>query len=115
MQIENGTLEPETVMSVRNELHYRKNSVVARALLQVSTGTVDIMAFDQGLGITQHVLGLDALVLVLEGNLEIVISSETHLLESEDVFLIPAGKVHSMKAQSPTKIILVTFKETAPD
>ncbi len=111
MKLANGTLKPEKVVNIRKELNYQKQSVVSRALLEVASGAIDIMALDTGLGIAKHVFKQDALLLVLEGNLKIEMSSGVHILEKEDAFLIPEGKSHSMLAVVPTKILLITFAE----
>lgn len=111
MNLVNGTLEPEKVVNISKELFYQKQSVVSRALLEVSSGKIDIMALDTGLGMAKHVFKLDTLILVLEGSLKIEMASGVRVLDREDVFLIPEGKSHSLSAVVPTKLLWITFGE----
>jgi len=112
MNIKNGTIEPEKIINIRSELPYRKQSVVSRALLEITSGNIDIMALDEGLGISEHVFKLDTLMIVLEGKLNIKMSSGEFILKKEEALLIPACKAHSIHAIVQTKVLVITFKDT---
>ena len=55
-------------------VNYQDGAIVSRELVKKPTGTVTVFAFDEGQGLSEHTAPFDALVQVLEGEVEIVIS-----------------------------------------
>ena len=53
---------------------YQEGSVVSRTLIEKKTGTVTLFAFDAGQGLSEHTAPFDALVHLLDGQAEVVIS-----------------------------------------
>ena len=48
---------------------------------------------------------------VVDGEAEITISGEPHLVKAGDVLLLPAGEPHAIKAITPFKMMLIMIKE----
>ena len=67
-------------------------------------------AFDDGQGLSEHTAPFDALVHVLDGRVEIVISGKPLILEKEDMVIMPANKPHSLRALEKFKIILTMIR-----
>jgi quercetin dioxygenase-like cupin family protein len=74
------------------------------------TGTVTLFAFDKGEGLSEHTAPFDALVEVLEGEVEITISKQPLTLRQGDAVIMPAGEPHALKALSRFKMLLVMVK-----
>ena len=55
-------------------VEYQKGAVVSRTLLDKTAGTVTLFAFDEGQGLSEHTTPYDALVSVIDGEVEITIA-----------------------------------------
>jgi quercetin dioxygenase-like cupin family protein len=55
-------------------IEYQKGTVVSKTLINKSAGTVTLFAFDKGEGLSEHAAPYDAMVQILEGEVEIKIS-----------------------------------------
>ena len=94
-----------------NELvDYQYGSVVSREIIRKSTGTVTLFAFDEGQGLSEHTAPFDALVYVVEGEVEFNISSKAYHLNQGEVVILPANEPHALKALSKFKMLLVMIK-----
>ena len=89
---------------------YQEGSVVSREIIKKSTGTVTIFAFDQDQGLSEHTAPFDALVQVVEGETEIVISGQPHRLHGGEIILMPAGQPHALKAITRFKMVLTMIR-----
>ena len=89
---------------------YQDGSIVSREIIKKSTGSVTIFAFDEGQGLSEHTAPFDALVQVVEGETEIVISGHSHRLQRGEMILMPAGQPHSLKALTRFKMILAMIR-----
>ena len=91
-------------------LDYQNNAVVSRELLNKPTGTVTLFAFDRDQGLSEHSAPFDALVQILEGEMEIRISGQSHSVHTGDYIVMPANDPHALKAQTPVKMLLTMIK-----
>jgi len=55
---------------------YQEKSIVSRTLIDKKVGTVTLFAFDEGQGLSEHTTPFDALVYLLDGEVEITISGK---------------------------------------
>jgi quercetin dioxygenase-like cupin family protein len=78
---------------------------VSREIVKKPTGTVTVFAFDVGQGLSEHTAAFDALVHVLEGEVEITIAGKFHRLQSGQMILMPAQQPHALKAMQRFKMI----------
>src|SRR5580765_6592025 len=79
-------------------VNYQDGSIVSREIVKKPTGNVTLFAFDEGQGLSEHSAPFDALVQVLEGETEIMISGQPHQLQGGEMILIPANQPHALKA-----------------
>ncbi|UNC92856.1 cupin domain-containing protein [Candidatus Contubernalis alkaliaceticus] len=98
------------VIPLTNLVKYQEKSVVSRQVIAQKTGTVTIFAFDQGEGLSEHTAPFDALVQVLEGEVEISIAGEPHIVKDGEMIIMPANKPHALKALSQFKMMLVMIR-----
>ena len=89
---------------------YQESSVVSRTLINKKTGSVTFFAFDKGQSLSEHTAPFDAMVHVLEGDVEIVISGQPFHLKSGDMIIMPAHEPHALKAEERFKMILTMIK-----
>ncbi len=89
---------------------YQDGSIVSRVLVKNPNGTVTIFAFDEGQALSEHMVPYDALVHVLEGEVEITIDGTTHHLHSCEMILLPASQPHAVNALKRFKMILTMIR-----
>jgi len=97
--------------SLASLVDYQNGSVVSRTLLSKSAGTVTLFAFDESQGLSEHTTPYDALVLVVDGGLDVTIDGEPHRLADGQVLLMPADKPHSIHSSERSKMLLVMIRE----
>jgi hypothetical protein len=69
---------------VADLVSYQDGSIVSREIVKKPTGTVTVFAFDEGQGLSEHTAPFDALVQVLEGEVEISIAGKFHRTRRRD-------------------------------
>ncbi len=89
---------------------YQTGSVVSRVILKAKTGTVTLFAFDKGQGLSEHTAPFDALVQVLDGEVEITVSGKSHRVRSGEMLVMPANEPHALKAVDRFKMLLVMIR-----
>ena len=89
---------------------YQKGSVVSRTIIDKKMGTVTFFAFDEGQGLSEHTVPFDALVYLLEGEAEIVISGKPVRLKEGEMIIMPANQPHSLRAVKNFKMILTMIR-----
>lgn len=89
---------------------YQKGSVVSRTIVDKKTGTVTFFAFDEGQGLSEHTAPFDALVYLLEGEAETVISSKPIRLKGGEMVILPANQPHALRAVKKFKMILIMIR-----
>jgi quercetin dioxygenase-like cupin family protein len=98
------------VMKMADLVNYQESSVVSRAIVNKKTGTVTLFAFAEGQGLSEHKTPFDALVHVLDGEVEITISGKPFRLEKGEMIIMPADEPHALKAITRFKMILTMIR-----
>ena len=91
-------------------VNYQKDSIVSKIIIEKKTGTVSLFAFDKNQGLSEHIAPFDALVHLIDGEAEIVISDKTVNLKSGEMIIMPANQPHALKAVQRFKMILTMIK-----
>jgi quercetin dioxygenase-like cupin family protein len=89
---------------------YQEGSVVSRTIIDKKMGTVTFFAFDEGQGLSEHTTPFDALVYLLEGEAEIVISGKPIRLKEGEMIIMPANQPHALRALKNFKMILTMIR-----
>jgi quercetin dioxygenase-like cupin family protein len=114
-------MQPETASKLRgfsaakvakaaDLVNYQDGAVVSREIVKKPTGSVTIFAFDEGQGLSEHTAPFDALVQMVEGDAEIMISGQPQQLQGGEMILMPAGQPHALKALKRFKMILTMIR-----
>jgi quercetin dioxygenase-like cupin family protein len=101
---------PSQTHSLSGLIDYQDGGIVSRTILDKQAGTVTLFAFDQAQRLSEHAAPFDALVQVLEGQLEITIDGSPHQVGQGDIIIMPANKPHSLRAGQRSKMLLVMIK-----
>jgi quercetin dioxygenase-like cupin family protein len=99
-----------TVAELNGLIDYQKDSVVSRTVIDKPAGTITLFSFDKGQGLSEHTAPFDALVNVLEGEVEITISGKPSRVRQGEMLIMPANQPHALKAVTRFKMMLVMVK-----
>jgi quercetin dioxygenase-like cupin family protein len=89
---------------------YQAGAVVSRTVIDKKTGTVTFFAFDAGQGLSEHTAPFDALVYLLDGEAEIVISGKPLRVKAGEMVIMPANEPHALRAVKRFKMILTLIR-----
>jgi quercetin dioxygenase-like cupin family protein len=89
---------------------YQKGAVVSRTLIDKKIGTVTLFSFDKGQGLSEHTVPYDAMVCILDGQVEITISGRPMTAGKGEMVIMPAHKPHALKALSKFKMLLIMIR-----
>ena len=91
-------------------INYQEGSVVSRTIIDKKAGTVTLFAFDESQGLSEHTAPYDALVQVLEGEAEVVISGKSIRLKTGEITIMPANEPHALTAVTRFKMLLTMIR-----
>ena len=100
------------VVGLAKLVTYGDGAIVSRTLLESKAGTVTLFAFDGGQSLSEHTAPFDALVHVLNGEGEFIVSGKTHCVGAGQALLMPAHVPHAVKAARRFKMLLTMLKAT---
>jgi quercetin dioxygenase-like cupin family protein len=96
-----------------NLVAYQDGGIVSRTLVKKNGGTVTVFAFDKGQALSEHTAPFDAIVQVLDGEVELVIGGKKVPAKAGQTVLMPSGVPHSVNASSKFKMLLIMVREPA--
>jgi quercetin dioxygenase-like cupin family protein len=104
--------EPQKAEAIRlkDSIDYAPDAVVSKTLLKQKTGTVTLFAFDKGQELSEHTAPFDAMVLVLDGETELVIGGEPIRTHEGQMVIMPANIPHAVKAVERFKMLLTMIR-----
>jgi quercetin dioxygenase-like cupin family protein len=86
-------------------------ATVSRVLLRTGGGSVTLFAFAAGQELSEHTAPFDALVHVLDGELELTIGGTGQRAKAGEMVRMPAGVPHALRAPGDA-IMLLTMLRT---
>jgi quercetin dioxygenase-like cupin family protein len=98
------------VLTMADLANYQDGSIVSMEIINKKTGTVTLFAFDEGQGLSEHIAPFDALVYLLEGEVEITISGKALRLKEGEMVIMPANQPHALKALRKFKMVLTMIR-----
>ncbi|MFC2083403.1 cupin domain-containing protein [Candidatus Bipolaricaulota bacterium] len=91
-------------------IEYQDDAVVSRTIVKSDGGNVTLFAFAKGQELSEHTAPFDALVHVLDGEVEIRINQDTSVVETGELLIMPANEPHALKAIRQFKMLLTMIK-----
>lgn len=91
-------------------IEYVPNSVVSKTIIKKPTGSIHILSFDKGEGLTEKTSPFDIFSQIIEGKAEIVIDNISNYMESGMVIIIPAHLPNYIKPNGRFKMVQTIIK-----
>ena len=89
---------------------YQDGSVVSKTLIDKKIATLTMFSFSAGQGLSEHTAPVDAVVQVVDGEAEVVISGEPQTVCAGQMIIMPANIPHELKAVKPFKMLLTMIR-----
>ncbi len=102
-------IEPNFVYS-SDIIDYQENAVVSRTIVDKNSGSVTFFAFANGQGLSEHSAPYDALVYIMDGEAEVIISKKSYKLKKDEMIIMPANEPHSLSTITQFKMMLVMIR-----
>ena len=105
-----STAPKAEILNLAEMVSYQTGSIVSRQITKAEAGNVTLFAFDEGQELSEHTAPFDALVHVMEGEAEIIISGKSFHLKDGDAIVMPADEPHAVKANRQFKMLLTMIR-----
>lgn len=113
-QMKQTSSDPEKLLGLSLKsldlVDYQEGGVVSRTILKGPGGTITAFAFAQGEALSEHSAPFDALVQVMEGEVEVRIAGKANQLGPGEMIIMPANVPHALSALTRFKMLLIMVK-----
>lgn len=102
--------EKGKVFEVNSLIDYADGGVVSKELIHNDSGSVTLFSFDAGQGLSEHSAPFDALIQVIDGEMELTVEGAKHIINAGEAFVIPQGAHHSVNAAKRFKMLITMIR-----
>ncbi|UCH84272.1 MAG: cupin domain-containing protein [Candidatus Latescibacterota bacterium] len=110
MSDKKNTNDAPQVTRLADMVEYQTGSIVSRTLVKQSQGSVTLFAFDKDNALSEHTAPFDALLYIVDGDMEVTIDGEAYFLTAGETILMPANHPHAVRAMSRAKMLLTMIR-----
>ena len=93
-----------------DSISYQNGSVVSKQIIKKTNGNITLFAFDQEESLTEHTSPFEAVVYLVEGEMEVKIDGKPYIVKAGEFIVMPPNLPHGLKAISKTKMLLTMIK-----
>lgn len=108
--IDPAALPPAQPVRLATLLDHTAGAVVSRVLAKAGGGSVTLFAFEAGQELSEHTAPFDAIVEVLDGEVELTIGGAPVVARAGETVLMPANVPHALRARSRFKMLLTMLR-----
>ncbi len=94
------------VFNANEVIDYTEGGVVSKEIMHSNAGSVTLFSFDAGQGLSEHTAPFDALIQVIDGEMELTVNGVLHVIKDGEAFVIPSGAAHSVNAAQRFKMMI---------
>ncbi len=98
------------ILNITELANYQDGAVVSSQVLHAEKGNITLFAFDKGQELSEHSAPFDALVQVLDGKAEVIISGKSYMTGTGESIILPADEPHAIKATQQFKMLLTMIR-----
>jgi len=103
-------LDSAKALELSSLVSYAEGSVVSRTIVDTKACTLTLFAFDAGQTLSEHTSPFDALVHVLDGEVELTIGGKPVRAAAGQAVLMPANVPHAVRATARFKMLLTMVR-----
>jgi quercetin dioxygenase-like cupin family protein len=93
-----------------NSIEYQIGSIVSKQILKKPNGNITLFAFDKDESLTEHTSLFEAIVYMVDGEMEIKIGGNPYHVKAGEIIVMPPNIPHGLKATVKSKMLLTMIK-----
>jgi quercetin dioxygenase-like cupin family protein len=93
-----------------DSVSYQNGSIVSKQILKKPNGNITLFAFDKDESLTEHSSPFEAVVYMVDGEMEIKIGGNPYIVKKGDILVMPPDVPHGLKATVKSKMLLTMIK-----
>ena len=101
------TVNKEMLIDV---ISYQNGSIVSKQIIKKPNGNITLFAFDKDESLTEHTSPYEAVVYMVDGEMEITIGGKAYNVKSGEIIIMPPDVPHGLKALVKSKMLLTMIK-----
>lgn len=105
------TILPAEALSLDSLITPTAQGIASRILAKTTGGNLTLFAFDRGQGLAEHTSPFDAMVIVLEGSLNLTIGGAPVCATPMTIVRMPAGIAHALEAPEACRMLLIMLRD----
>jgi quercetin dioxygenase-like cupin family protein len=103
-------IEYSKVINLKDLITYQEGQVISRTISQTPTVSISLFSLDKGEGISSHITPGDAMVQVLDGEVEITIGNDIFNVKEGETIIMPSNVPHGLEARVRFQMLLTVIK-----
>jgi quercetin dioxygenase-like cupin family protein len=93
-----------------DSVNYQGGSIVSKQIIKKPNGNITLFAFDKDESLTEHTSPYEAVVYMVDGEMEIKIGGIPYNVKAGEILVMPADIPHGLKATVKSKMLLTMIK-----
>ncbi len=93
-----------------DSISYQNSSIVSKQILKKPNGNITLFSFDKDESLTEHTSPFEAVVYMVDGEMEIKIGGNPYNVKAGEILVMPADIPHGLKATVKSKMLLTMIK-----
>lgn len=89
---------------------YQNGSIVSKQIIKKPNGNITLFAFDKNESLTEHTSPFEAVVYIVDGEMEIKIGGNLYNVKAGEILVMPPSIPHGLKATEKSKMLLTMIK-----
>ncbi len=95
---------------LKDEINYQEGSVVSKQITKKSNGNITLFAFDKHESLTEHTSPYEAVVYIVDGEMEIKVGGALYNVKAGEIIILPPNIPHGLVALEKSKMLLTMIK-----
>lgn len=91
-------------------VNYQNNSIVSKQIIKKPNGNITLFAFDKDESLTEHTSPYEAVVFMVDGEMEITIGGNAYNVTAGEILIMPPDVPHGLTATVKSKMLLTMIK-----
>jgi len=89
---------------------YQDGSIVSKQIIKKPNGNITLFAFDKEESLTEHTSPFEAVVFMVDGEMEITIGGKPYSVKAGEIIVMPPNVPHALRAIQKSKMLLTMIK-----
>lgn len=95
---------------LKKEIQYQDGTIISKQILKKPNGNITLFAFDKDEALTEHTSPFEAIVYMVDGEMEIKIGGNPYIVKEGELIIMPPDIPHGLTAVKKSKMLLTMIK-----